>query len=209
MRLVCSVCGKRMVRNPGSGRRKPFLYCSTPGCSCVSSRFDTVEEAVLSSLRDWLSAYEVEVSSRTAQQDAKSIQAAERTIEQARKNLKALTEQKSRLYDLLEQGLYSQELFLERSHTLAQRISDAELTISTTQEQLAALRSAQDARLALIPNIQHVLDTFPQLDSPAEKNALLRTILDHAVYHKSVGGRYAESDLKLYLYPKVTSAKDF
>ena len=207
--LVCSVCGKRMVRNPGSGRRKPFLYCSTPGCSCVSSRFDTVEEAVLSSLRDWLSAYEVEVSSRTAQQDAKGIRSAERTIEQAQKNLKALTEQKSRLYDLLEQGLYSQELFLERSHTLAQRISDAERTISTTQKQLAALRSAQDARLALIPNIQHVLDTFPQLDSPAEKNALLHTVLDHAVYQKSVGGRYAESDLKLYLYPKVTSAKDF
>ena len=151
----------------------------------------------------------MEVSSRTSQQDAKGIRSAERTIEQAQKNLKALTEQKSRLYDLLEQGLYSQELFLERSHTLAQRISDAERTISTTQKQLAALRSAQDARLALIPNIQHVLDTFPQLDSPAEKNALLHTVLDHAVYQKSVGGRYAESDLKLYLYPKVTSAKDF
>ena len=37
----------------------------------------------------------------------------------------------------------------------------------------------------------------------------LGTVLDHAVYQKSVGGRYAESDLKLYLYPKVTSAKDF
>ena len=109
--------------------------------------------------------------------------------------------QRGRLHDLLEQGVYTQEVFLERSHTLNRRIADASSREHALRLQLSALRQPEAARQPL--ESQSILQIYSSLETAGEKNALLKAAVDHVVYWKSVGGQWRKSDLKLYVYPKL------
>ena len=122
-----------------------------------------------------------------------------------RKSLAGLEQQKNRLYDLLEQGVYTHEVFLERSRILSGRISDTEKQIESLRDHLSALNQAELARASVVPRIQNVLEIYHTLETPEEKNRLLKTALDHVIYSKTMGGRYQENNLKLYVFPKITA----
>ena len=206
--LYCSVCGRSLVQLPQGSHGAPMVMCPTAKCPTVGSRRDVVEEALLAALADWLEAYKVRAQSDAGEQEnGAAIQDAERSIARARNQLDALNKQKGSLYDLLEQGLYSKDVFLERSRVLAARITETERQIETLRKHLGALRQAELTRKSVAPSIQNVLDVYATLGTPAEQNALLKTVLDHVVYFKSQGGSWRESDMRLYVYPKITSGE--
>lgn len=206
--LYCSVCGRSLVQLPQGSHGAPMVMCPTAKCPTVGSRRDVVEEALLAALADWLEAYKVRAQSGAGEQEnGAAIQDAERSIARARNQLDALNKQKGSLYDLLEQGLYSKDVFLERSRVLAARITETERQIETLRKHLGALRQAELTRKSVAPSIQNVLDVYATLGTPAEQNALLKTVLDHVVYFKSQGGAWRESDMRLYVYPKIASGE--
>lgn len=204
--LYCSVCGRSLVQLPQGSHGAPMVMCPTAKCPTVGSRRDVAEAALLDALRNWLNSYKIDVRSQEGRTAVLSIQNAEKALSRARKSLDELNQQKGRLYDLLEQGVYTNEVFLQRSKLLAKRITEAEAQESALRDHLASLRKAELTQKSLVPRIQHVLDIYDTLETPAEKNALLKTVLDRAVYAKSSGGRYGESNLQLYIYPKLPSA---
>ena len=203
--LYCSVCGRSLVQLPQGSHGEPMVMCPTPKCSTVGSRRDVVEQAVLDSLRNWLTSYRVSAESSVLEQPdgTAAIKDTERSIAKARASLAALAKQKGSLYDLLEQGIYTQDVFLERSRNLATRITDAEKLIRTLSEHLSAQHQAELARKSMVPQIRHVLDVYEGLETAAQKNALLKSVLDHVVYFKTVGGQWRKSDMQLFIYPKV------
>ncbi len=202
--LYCSICGRSLVQLPQGNHGAPMVMCPTAKCPTVGSRRDVVEEALLAALEQWLRAYNIRTQSGVdAQANTEAIQGAEREVDKVQKQLATLTRQKSSLYDLLEQGVYTKEVFLERSRVLASRVTELEQQIKTLREHLSALRKAELTRKSVAPSIQNVLDVYATLETPAEKNALLKTVLDHVVYYKSQGGAWRESDMRLYVYPKL------
>ena len=203
--LRCSVCGRSLVQLPQGSHGAPMVMCPTAKCPTMGSRRDVVEAALLDSLRTWLKAYQLDLesacSSPAETQDA--VQHAALQIARLQKNLDTLNQQRGKLCDFLEQGIYSQDVFLERSRVLASRIVQAEAQLETLSGHLDTLRQSHDAQRDLFPHIQNILDIYDMLETPAEKNALLKSVLHHAVYSKSTGGQWRESDLKLYIYPKL------
>lgn len=205
--LYCSVCGRSMVQLPQGSHGAPMIMCPTPKCPTVGSRRDVTESALLDALRTWLKSYQVSAKAQEnveGDNAALTVKSAEKALSRARKGLDGLNQQKSRLFDLLEQGVYTNDVFMERSRVLAGRIAEAEKQVESLREHLISLRKAELSRKSIAPRIQNVLDVYDTLETPAEKNALLKTVLDHAVYSKTVGGRYRENDLRLYIYPKIT-----
>ena len=186
-----------------------MVMCPTAKCPTVGSRRDVAEAALLEALEAWLQNYRVSAKAQAAGQDLESTDTIKKALAQARKSLSGLEQQKSRLYDLVEQGVYTHEVFLERSRVLAGRISDTEKQVDALREHLAALKQAELARTSIVPRIQHVLDVYYTLETPEEKNRLLKTALDHVIYVKTVGGRYQDSDLQLYVFPKIPAQSDY
>lgn len=203
--LYCSVCGRSMVQLPQGSHGEPMVMCPTPRCPTVGSRRDVTEAALLDALRAWLKNYQVEAEAHpsSSDYDLQSIKTAEKALSRARKGLDGLNQQKSRLFDLLEQGVYTNDVFVERSRVLAGRIADAEKQVAVLREHLAALNKAELTRKSIAPRIQNVLDLYDTLETPAEKNALLKMAIDHVIYSKTVGGRYRQNDLRLFVYPRI------
>lgn len=204
--LRCSVCGRSLVQLPhGSKNGAPMLMCPTPHCPTVGSLRYTVEAALMESLSNWLKSYRVNVTGEAQRTEHADLLAAERNLARTKKNLATLEKQRDNLFDLLEQGVYTQEVFVRRSKILASRIDEAEKTVRQIKATIASLRTAEHTRRTLVPRIRNVLNIYDTLDSPADKNALLKSVLDHVVYSKTIRGK--KSDMRLYVYPRVTPLK--
>lgn len=195
--LRCSICGRSLVQLHQGRHGAPMVMCPTAKCPTVSSRRDVVERALVQALGKWLENYPLDLESADS---AAVPQVAERQLASLDRTLEVLRRQKETLCDLLEQGVYTQEVYFERSGILAQRIRETQAQHAALTAHLAR-HSASGAQ-----KLQNPLDLYDLLTTPAEKNALLKLLLDHVVYAKSTGGKYRESDLTLCIYPRLPAS---
>lgn len=204
--VICGQCGRAMVRRPYGNGYPDGLLCPYTSCSCVSSTLATVEAAILDGLRSWLVELDLTHESaagegRTISEELASIQTA---LNAAAAEGDRLRGQRMTAYDLVEQGVYTPDVFTARMTALGAQISAVEAQIAVLSKDLEALEAAQAARSSLLPNVKRVLDVYDQAETPEEKNALLRSVLEKVVYRKTRRERWAGgSDLSLTLYPIV------
>jgi len=201
--VFCSRCGRSMIRRPYGSGRTPQIMCAYTSCSTVGSDLPVVEQGVLDGLRKHLAAFEL-ARPEDPSGPAEEIRALERALEANKKELEDLTVQLQRIYELTEQGVYSSEDFVTRSQNNADRRAAAEEARSELEQRLERQREVLANRATIAPRIRHVLDAYPLAETAAEKNALLRSVLERVVYSKSTRERWSGgSDLTLTLFPRV------
>lgn len=198
--LYCDKCGRKMQRHPQTGRSFERYNCVTVGCPTVSAPLEEVETLVLQSLKEFLKNLELqtpEIPDMKAEHDAlKSIDA-------------QLADQKKRLtktFELVEDGVYTREIFLQRQSEISgemERLQKARLEIRQKIELgKAEIASREDAA----PRIRHVLDVYDRKLSPAERNKLLKQVIERIDYHKTTKQRWStENDLSIAIHPKILS----
>ncbi len=199
--VICSECGRMMQYKGDKRRRNGLLGCVTQHCPTAGTYINVVEGVVLDGLRAWVDAYEASSDAPDPIPSADAcVSAAARA--QLADQLSTLQQQSARLYDLLEQGVYSIATYRQRRADLDARLADV-------QRALDALDAPpkQDPIAAILPQVRTVLGSYDLTATPAEKNALLRTVIDHITYTKTqrCQRNNAPTDhLNLTLYPRVT-----
>ena len=170
----CSCCGHAMQRKPGQPGRPDMLYCTTRGCPTTSIAIPIVEEALLDVLDGWRIKY-----SAPQAKPAAPVVNPERAA--AEKQIATLRRQMDSLHDLLEQGVYTPQVFMHRRDDLITRIEAAEkvLAQSITKPSTADLIRAQ------LPQITHVLQAYPLTQDLEQRNALLKSVISHVIYTKT------------------------
>ncbi|MDR0858905.1 MAG: recombinase family protein [Oscillospiraceae bacterium] len=176
--LICSKCGRNMTRIPLMGKKyqNPIIGCPTASCQ-MSSRQDIVEGLVFTLLR-----------SVSAQLKASEPQINPFTVDSStiRKNvtseLATLRSQFDRLQDLLEQGIYSAEDYLERKEKLTERIKASE-------RELRELDKPQLSVAEIAEKLDNVLDSYWQ-GTPIQQNALLKSVVCKIEYSKPKGSAW-------------------
>lgn len=209
--VKCAVCDAAIIYRPYSGRNNktpPTLICSTQYCKNKSSYFHLVEERLLKALEDWLSAYMAEWEGSRPKRDRNEeakIKALQKMVQNQNKRLNELTEQKNNLHDLVERKVYTIEMFLERSQLISKQIEEVKTAIAQSEKELEDENKRMTARVETIPKVKYVLEMYHQAESPAAKNALLKSVVEKVVYRKDVGGRWsgAIDQFELVLFPKL------
>jgi len=202
--IICGNCGRAMVRRPYKSGYPDGLICPYTSCSTVSSDLSTVESALLDALRLWYADLSAGNPPASARDD--SLRLAEARVKAADDEIAKLRAQQTRAYDLVEQGVYTTEVFLSRSRDLADRQAAAELEKIEAGKELVRLRAIRQTQNTQLPRLKHVLDAYSDAATPEEKNALLKSVLEKAVYKKSRRARSAGgSDMTLDLYPRLPS----
>ena len=135
--------------------------------------------------------------------DVADLETLSRAIAAARADRTRLEAQKARAYDLVEQGVYTPEIFTARMASLADQLAELTGRIEALEADRQRLEQTAAARKNLLPNVRHVLDAYPLAESPKEKNTLLRSVLEKVIYHKTSRARWRPgSDLTVTLVPK-------
>ena len=82
-------------------------------------------------------------------------------------------------------------------------MAETEAALAEALAQLQAEQTLANNQLSFIPKVERVLEQYPLLESPKQKNDLLKEVLQKAMYTKTQGGRYTPSDMHLFLLPRT------
>ena len=117
-------------------------------------------------------------------------------MEKCEQELVKLHLQLENAFDLVEQGVYTLELFKERREKLNASIETLEERRSQMEATLEKLE-ASDCHSNLIPQTVELLASYPDMTNQ-ERNDLLKAILRKISYQKGAGGR-----IEIDLYPRL------
>ena len=174
--ILCDQCGMHMKAKHTPNRRGDFICCQTQDCPTCATYVDVIEDALLEILGGWAAEAEAAPAPAPDPDDAARAAARAQLLDQQR----TLETQSDRLFDLLEQGVYTVQVY-------RQRRADLDARLEAAQEALDALDAGPrpDPRRRLGPRLRTVLEGYRAAATAAEKNALLRTVVDHIDYHKT------------------------
>lgn len=203
--IICGMCGRKLNRRPYQNGYPDTLMCVGPTCPNVSSQLSLVEERLLQVLADWLKSYKIEIKEQQNRDSGLEAELIEESIKKLEKELETLKKQLDNLHDLLEQGIYSVDTFLERSKIINDKISAAEEGKKRLQGELGDVSKKEESQKIIIPKVEKVVDLYWQLPTPREKNMLLKEVLEKVIYIKKVSGRWhaKPDDFELHVYPKL------
>lgn len=199
--VICSVCGKKMQRQADSRRPEAFLHCEGIGCSNKASRYDYVEEEILKALERWLEEYKLNI--KNLPQNAEKGQNIEDAISRLIKEKNTIQSQINRLHDLLEQGVYDADTFIERNGLLQQKKKAIEDNIKSLNQELKKEESRQKGAYEIIPKVENVLEVYYETQDAKEKNQMLKSVLNKVIYTKEQAGAKYQKSFKVEIYPKT------
>lgn len=182
--LYCAECGHAMTLNTTTRDGKPNygMMCPWPHCNVVSSRLPALEQAVQAALCTWLENYKTRIS-KGPPEDNKETELQESVI-LLHKELERMDDQLQRAFDLVEQGIYTPEQFVDRQRVLTSRKKELTTQVAIQEQALQEYRATYTMHESLIPRIEAVLRAYPSARSAEEKNHLLRSVLQRINYRK-------------------------
>lgn len=191
--MVCKGCGSAIIRKP-SKKNPDYLICPNKYCGVSSAPFDIVEKQVLERLAEICGKLKLQSDKVNKSQDAPNTL----QIDKIEKELTKLKDQQNKLYDLLEQGIYSQEIFLERQQVLNEKRS-------SMQKELVELRGRIPVPVdytGIIASIEKLLSEYATLGA-AEKNSLLCSCVRKITYYRDKSNRYDQKPVSMEIELKV------
>lgn len=195
--LYCGVCGKRVGRSPQGAARggRARLRCvNMRVCHNGTADYELVEGEIMAALGVWLEGYRVKIDATGFAED---IQARRKLLERCGQELEKLDRQLENAYNLVEQGLYTPELFRERREKLNAAIEEAEGRRRELSNALERLEAADASQSELIPRTEKLLESYADMTN-RERNELLKEILKRIEYRKGSDGR-----IEIDLYPRL------
>jgi len=206
--IICGKCGRKMtLRKALNEKKKDYLVCHNPECNNVSTPLHLVEERLTAALRAWLDNYKLDWSQAKMKQDSTTkSNLLEEAIDRTRTERKELDVQLTNTYDLLERGVYTTEIFLERSKSISERIVQTQSELAYLQNELEQEKNTKVKMNEIIPRLEKIMELYDALKTAGDKNRLLKEILEKAVYVKEKSGAYrgtSADDFELTIYPKL------
>lgn len=196
--LKCKVCGRTLKRSFSSNSFSSFerILCKNKDVS--SSHLDKIEEKVFESLKILLNNYKLDFNKDTNNTEISAlISNTNNQVEQLNTELDKINSQKSKLYDLLEQGIYDNNTFLERSKTLAEKIQEIKNKIYELTSLNEKYQDLKNNKGNIIPKIENVIETYPHANTE-QKNKLLKSCIEKIEYYKPPKTRKGAFEITIY-----------
>lgn len=177
--LFCKNCGHQLKRRCTSGYGCEYLLCTYSECrgKTAASPLYAIDEAVLTALRFRTEQLTYPLKKEGSDKNIPPAADIKKTLTAA---LDKAKNQKARLYDLLEQGVYDTDTFYERSQILDDKIRQLE---SSVREIAAGTPDDTPPPEKAVTRLMNIIDRFPGA-SPEDKNLLLKSIIRKMYYFK-------------------------
>lgn len=205
--VICGKCGRRMTLRKGYAK-PDYLVCHARACDNVSAPLALVEKRVLETLRKWGSEYKLKLD-EPGNASNTDMPLLEKAVQKAEKDITTLEKQLSATHDLLEQGVYTTDQFLDRSRAVTERLEAANNDYNALKSELGVAVVRDESRKTIIPKVEHLLSSYDLLKTPAQKNSALKEVLEKVVYLKTANGCFrgaSADDFEINIYTKLPKA---
>lgn len=173
--LLKCPCGYSMTRQHVPNY-EPELHCThRKYCHNKSIKYDRFTELLITHLKSILTDFSVEIENES--NDDKNINKS--ILNALHDELNALEKQQDKLYDLLEKGIYSDEVFTTRNN----KLSAERERITKAIKKAEADTTKKERTEAFTLSLHQAIDTLADNSIPAKaKNTFLKTFIDKIVY---------------------------
>ncbi len=198
--LKCGICGKSLSRITYSERNDVRICCR----KCkenIGSNIDYVEDKLLQSLKLLLENYKIKLLNNDNSDIEILLKINEDGILNSKIELEKLKVQLNKTYDLLEQDIYTKDIFIERSNLLKKQIKEISFNISRLELEKNQIITTKNNKEILVPKIEKVVDSYYETNDIKMRNELLKSILEKVEYTKITPMN--KDDFKLKLFPKI------
>lgn len=201
--VVCKNCGAIMTRI--QCHTGDFLKCPNRYCSNIASKVELVEKAVLEAIEEWFADYKVNFKDKYAKQDYTRYVTA---IKAYNDKLSLLNKQLTNAYDLLEQGVYTVDIFTQRSDILHRDISRTAQALADIKTEYTAKLSEDAIINEYIPHTQLLLENYYSLTDAKAKNNILHQLLHKVEYKKTEKGiRNKPAPFEIEIFPSILKSQ--
>lgn len=201
--VYCKKCGHKLTRRPyPKGNSNALLMCPNKYCDNIAGDQVTMTDKTIAILKDYLSAME---STYIPEDNSLNLRLSvlQKSKEDLLIQIRAENEKLNRAYDLVEQGIYSPEEFLQRSSFLKSAIAQLEEKLKKLETDLTREYTLLSQRESYIPRLRNALDIFYTV-TPAEQNELLMDLVERIDYLKVTRSRKGPKDnFELYIQLKL------
>lgn len=202
--VVCKCCGHTMIARSASTTKtgyEKFLRC----VNCSDNRgikLDIVEEEIINNLNQFVINYKADFNdieySNSNNDNLASLNKILRTLEN---EASTLVSQKENLHNLLEQGIYDIDTYLDRSKVLSDKIEKNKTNINNIKNEILNEEESSLLIEGTIPLIEHVLELYYTETSFAQRNKLLKSIIDKVIYYRKPASK--KSKVEITIHPKI------
>lgn len=192
--IFCSKCGKRIGRSQDNRGNPRFRCVNDRNCVTGSCSYDLAESQIIDALSQWLKGYQLKLETDDFSDE---IAHYHKLVTKAQEKAEKASSQLEKAFELVEQGVYTLDVFQERRAKLGGEIAAVKDEVRQAEELLAGLeeRSYQQSNLA--PQTQRLLDSYEDM-TPQERNKLLKEILYRVEYTKETSG-----PIEIDIYPRL------
>ncbi|WP_321833578.1 recombinase family protein [Clostridium butyricum] len=176
--VECGICGKKMIMRKVKDKKR--LMCIHK-CGNKSVRLDFFEKEVLKKLESYLRKYKAEIENNT--ETNSNVEIYSKQIIELKKELTLLSKQKLNLFDLLERGIYTEDIFIERSNNINTRIQNLEQEISKLNNMIEYENTKLDINHVVM--FENVINGYKSTNDIQLQNELLKTIISEITYLKT------------------------
>lgn len=175
--LVCGKCGKTMNLRPYAHAADRYeCRKNTPRCY-KSVNAEEVHAAILKALEEAeLPALKLKVQN----DDGNAMKIQQKLLEKLEKQLDEFHEQEDKQFELLETGVYSQDVFDRRHSALRAKMEECKSQIYQTKQSMPKEVDYAEKVVAL----ENAISILKNLDAtPEEQNRILRTIVEKIEFY--------------------------
>lgn len=202
--VFCGKCSSPMTRLGENSRTKyAALRCSNRYCDNISAPLFLVEREILSNITLWIKAMTVQCETAMKKSCGSVSEKSLRELEAEKEKTSA---QLSRAFDLLEQGIYTPEIFQSRKNTLDKKSEELQDKISVLLHQLREQKSLSEFADSVLPKMRELLEAYENLPDAQSKNSVLRSLLIKATYlktEKNKKGTGLNKNFTVEIFPKA------
>ncbi len=205
--VYCKKCGALMTRlAPNSRNKYATLKCPNKYCDNVSTPIFLVEKQIMSFLQGWLADYQIDPQSIDCTLPVdEEIERLYASIRNNDTELAKLQGQLNKTYSLLEQEIYTLDVFRERQQVLGQEIKSLEHANESYMDEIKKYEELKYSNDQFLPKVLHLFDVYPS-SSPAVKNQLLKEVIGKIEYikeHPNTRGKLHNANFTLVIYPRL------
>ena len=201
--IVCAKCGHKMIRRPYANKPS-MLICRQPNCDNIGTSLELVEKTLLLALKDWINDMKVSTDN-LEEQPVNTLTLKTNQLSIIESDLKKAGIQMDKTYDLLEQGIYSSEKFLERTNALSEKIQSLQKQKNQLETEIKKEQNELDQRSTYLPKIEKLIDIYWAIDDPSTRNSLLKEVISHVEYLKETRSKryHSNGEFTLKIYPLI------
>lgn len=192
--IKCKKCGGAIALRPynknGKEYRQPRYYCrSGVYCDNVSSDAGIVNDAIIQTLKRYLKDFKIKLKDNSQAE----IDQHEKTVKALETSLANLEVRQTELYDLLEDKVYTKDIFIMRNEKLSKERDELKAKL----EKAKSFKPSVDDTRRKYYSLHEALNALESKDISAKtKNNLLKNIIEVIYYLKDENGIELEVILK-------------